>query len=220
METRHGDGSHAVNGNVPARPTSRQGPGPVFGGSSAQSRRVVDRRDDLVASKPCTDRLGIVGRPLADQLFDLGDGQDLAFDQGFGQAFELVAVLFEQAVGAVVGLAEDAADFFVDDLRGVFGVVARLAHLAAQERVLLGVAEEDRADALAHAALGDHDPGQPGRPLQVVGDARPTGRRNQPFGGAAAHVDREHRLDVAPVIADAVFGRAGSGSRPGPGRAG
>ncbi len=54
---------------------------------------------------------------LADQLLDLGDGQDLAFDQGLGQALELLAVLFEEAVGAVVGLAEDAADLLVDDLR-------------------------------------------------------------------------------------------------------
>ena len=114
----------------------------------------------------------IVGRPLADQLFDLGDGQDLALDQGLGQAFQLVAVLFEDAVGAVVGLAEDAADFLVDELGGVLGVVAGLAHLAAEERMFLGGAEEDRADALAHAALGDHQPGQPGRLLQVVGGAR------------------------------------------------
>ena len=34
---------------------------------------------------------------LADQLFDLADGEDLAFDQGLGQPFELVAMLFEQA---------------------------------------------------------------------------------------------------------------------------
>ena len=69
-------------------------------------------------------------------------------------AFQLVAVLLEDAVGAIVGLAEDAADLLVDHLGGVLGVVARLAHLAAEERMLLGVAEEDRADALAHARTG------------------------------------------------------------------
>ena len=73
---------------------------------------------------------------LADQLGDLGLGEDLALDQGLGQALELVAMLFEQAVGMLVGLAEDPADFLVDDLLHVLGVVAGLGHLAAEERVL------------------------------------------------------------------------------------
>ena len=111
-------------------------------------------------------------------------------------------------------------DLFVDELGGVLGMVARFAHLAAEERVLLRVAKEDRADAIAHAALGDHDPGQPGRPLQVIGDARRQVFECQPFGGAAAHVNREHRLDVPPIVADSIFGRAESGSRPAHGRAG
>ena len=98
-------------------------------------------------------------------------------------------MLFEQAIGAIVGLAEDAADFLVDDLRRVLGVVARLAHLAAEERMLLGVAEEDRADPLAHAPLGDHHPGQPGRLLEVVGDARLEVVEDEPLGGPAAHAD-------------------------------
>ena len=66
------------------------------------------------------------------------DGQDLALDQGLGQPLQLVAVLLEQAEGALVGLAEDAGDLLVDDLGGVLGVVAGLAHLAAEEGVLVG----------------------------------------------------------------------------------
>ncbi len=89
------------------------------------------------------------------------------------------------------------ADLFVDELGGVLGMVARLAHLAAEERVLLGVAEEDRPDAIAHAALRDHHAGQPGGPLEVVGNARREVVKRQPLGGAAPQCDRQHRLDVA-----------------------
>ena len=121
----------------PSRPDRRFARASVT--TDCRSRRRSRRGRDV----PAVSRL--VGGALADQLFDLGDGQDLAFDQGLGQAFELVAMFLEQAVGALVGLAEDPGDFLVDDLGGVLGVVAGLAHLAAEERMLLGVAEEDRA---------------------------------------------------------------------------
>ncbi len=157
---------------------------------------------------------------VADQLFDFADREDLALDQGFGQPFELVAMSFEQPVSAFVGFAEDPADFLVDKLRGVLGVVARLAHLAAEERVFLGVADEDRPDAVAHSALRDHQPGQPGGPLEVVGDAGREVVEDEALGRPPAQGDGEHGLDVALVVAHAVFRRAGTASRPGHGRGG
>ncbi len=73
-----------------------------------QSRRIVNRGDDLVAAETVCNVLGGLGWSLADQFFDLGDGKDLALDQGVGQAIELVAVFFQDAIRALVGFAEDA----------------------------------------------------------------------------------------------------------------
>ena len=162
---------------------------------------VVDRRGDLVARG--LDAGTPARLPISSSISR--DGQDLALDQGLGQAFEFVAVLFEEAVGALVGLAEDRRDFLVDDLRGVLGVVAGLAHLAAQERVLLGGAEEDRADALAHAPLGDHHPGQPGGLLQVARGAGGQVVEDEPLGGAAAQRHGQVGLDLALVDPDPVL---------------
>ena len=39
--------------------------------------------------------LAVVADPNADQLGDLAFGQDLAFDQGLGQAFQLIAVFIQ-----------------------------------------------------------------------------------------------------------------------------
>ena len=88
-------------------------------------------------------------------------------------------------------------DLLVDDLGGVLGVVAGLAHLAAEERVLVGVAERDRADPVAHAPLGDHHPGEPGGLLEVVGGAGGQVVVDQPFGRPAAQEPRRAGPDLA-----------------------
>src|SRR5436190_1620292 len=51
---------------------------------------------------------------------------------------------------------------------GLAGSVGGLGQLAGGERGLLRGAEEDRADPLAHAPLGDHHPGQAGGRLEVA----------------------------------------------------
>ena len=106
-------------------------------------------------------------------------------------------MLLEQPIGALVGFAEDAGDLLVDHLGGVLGVVAELGHLAAEERMFLGGAEEDGPDAVAHAALGDHQPGQPGRLLEVLGGADAQLAVDQPLGRPAAHDRIELRQDLA-----------------------
>ncbi len=45
---------------------------------------------------------------------------------------------------------------------------ARLGHLAAQERMVLAVAEGDRPEPLAHAPVGDHPPGELRGLVQIV----------------------------------------------------
>ena len=53
----------------------------------------------------------------------------------------------------------------------LFGVIARMAHVAAQEDLALLLAVLDRAQPFAHAVLGDHGPGDAGGLLDVVGRA-------------------------------------------------
>ena len=73
----------------------------------------------------------------------------------------------------------------------VLGVVALVAHVAAEEDLAVGLAELDRAEPLVHAELRDHRAGDRGRLLDVV--AR-TGRRvveDQLLGDAATQRVRE-----------------------------
>src|SRR5262245_59497770 len=69
--------------------------------------RVVDRGGDFVGAGLVLAVGGGGGGAgaAADQFLDLGDGQDFLLDEGVGQALHLVAMLLEQAVGALVGLA-------------------------------------------------------------------------------------------------------------------
>ena len=62
---------------------------------------------------PSTSARGI----FAQDLLDLLAVQLLLLQQGLDQAVQLVAVSFQQLVGPLVGLAEQALHFLVDDLR-------------------------------------------------------------------------------------------------------
>ena len=71
--------------------------------------------------------------------------------------------------------------------------------------MLLGGAEEHGADALAHPELRDHQPGEPGRLLEVVGRAGAHLVVDQPLGGPTAHDRVQLRQDLAPVVVEAVL---------------
>ena len=92
---RHGDGPRAMQRRCPAGSTIA-GEVPATGAQSVARRVTTDcrsRRRSRRSRARDSEPFLLVGRALADQLLDLGDGQDLAFDQGLGHAFELVAVL-------------------------------------------------------------------------------------------------------------------------------
>ena len=90
------------------------------------------------------------------------------------EVVEDVAVLDEDLPGLVVRGLDELAHLLVDDLRDAFGVVALVAHVAAEEHLAGLLAELDRTDALAHAVLRDHRAGDGRGLLDVVGRA---GRR-------------------------------------------
>ena len=80
-----------------------------------------------------------------------------------------------------------------------------LAHLAADERVLVRGAERDRADPLAHAPLRHHPPGEPGRLLQVHRGAGGLVVVDEALGGASAQQHAEAGEHLALAVAEAIF---------------
>ena len=99
---------------------------------------------------------GRVGRRRSG-LEDLGDlrlVERLLVEQREDQRVEDVAVLLEDVEGLLVGRGDEALDLLVD-LRGdVLGVVALVADVAAEERLGVGVAELDRAEASRSCRTG------------------------------------------------------------------
>ncbi len=82
-----------------------------------------------------------------------------------------IAVGDQDVEGFLMGRFDEAADLFVDGARDLFGVVAGVPHVAAQEHLPLPLAVLDRAEALRHAVLGDHRPRDTRGLLDVVGRA-------------------------------------------------
>ena len=150
----------------------------------------------ISSSRSWASRARSSGDAFADQLFDLGDGQDLALDQGLGQALELVAVLLEQAVGALVGLAKDPADFFIDEL----GVCSEWSRGSLISRPRNGCSSESRMNTGPTRSLMPHcvtiSRASRVARFEVVGDAGAQIVEDQALGRAAAHANGEHGLDV------------------------
>src|SRR4051812_50081734 len=76
----------------------------------------------------------------------------LALDEDLGDRAQLVAVLGEQVLGALVRGLDDAADLLVDLARDLVRVVGLRRGLAAQARLAVGVGEDPPAEPLAPAA--------------------------------------------------------------------
>ena len=120
---------------------------------------------------------------------------------------ERVAVLDQDLPRLVVRGLDQVAHLGVDVGGDVFGVVALMAVVAAEERLGVARAVLDRAELGAHAVLGDHRPGQLRGLLDVVGRA---GRRlveDQLLGGATAERVDELVEDLRAGLGVAVFER-------------
>ena len=87
-------------------------------------------------------------------------------------------MLDQHLPGLVVRSLDQPAHLAVDDGGHGLGVVALVAHVAAEEHLPRRAAELDGADLLAHAELRDHLAGQAGRLLDVV---------RGPGGGVVEH---------------------------------
>src|SRR6478672_9323467 len=117
----------------------------------------------------------------------------LALDEDLADRPEVLAVLREDVLGALVGGLDDPADLVVDLARDLVGVVGLGRELAAQERLAVVVAEHARAEALAHAEAHDHLLRGGRDLLEVVRGAGRDLAEDDLLGGAAAERHR-HRV--------------------------
>ena len=85
-------------------------------------------------------------------------------------ALQDVAIAVEHLEGGFVGVVDKAADLGIDLASGFLGVIAVLGDFAAEEDLLLLLAEGERTE-LAHAPLADHLAGNFGGALDIVAGA-------------------------------------------------
>src|SRR5215207_5183044 len=108
-----------------------------------------------------------IDRAAAQERLDLVAAQSLIFEQRLGKRLELLAMLLEQALGAVIALLDDAADFLVDRLRGLVRHVLLPIDRIAEEHLFVGLRILQRAERIRHAPPGDHVAGETGRIADV-----------------------------------------------------
>ena len=137
-----------------------------------------------------------------DDQLDLGGVQGLALEQGGCHAVHDVLVGLEDRVGRLVAGVDEGANLGVDLLGGVVGEVAVLGDLAAEEDLLLLLAEGHRTE-LRHAELADHLAGEFGGALDVVAGAGGHLLEEDLFGAAAAHEGGEPGFEI--LLGDGVL---------------
>ena len=113
----------------------------------------------------------------------------LALEQHAGHEIHLIGVGGQNRVGPIVGLLHDLGHLFIDATGRLLGVILGVAVVAAQEHLVVGLAEHLGAQR-AHAVLGDDGAGHLARALKVVGGAGGDVVAEDLLGHAAAH---EHR---------------------------
>src|SRR6266516_371578 len=94
--------------------------------------------------------------------------QRFALEQCRGQAIERGAPLGQDPLGFTIGVRENIPHFLVHDLGRAVRDFPPLHHFAAQEDLLLAVADRDGADDRAHAELRHHAPRDVGRLLDIL----------------------------------------------------
>src|ERR1700749_300414 len=130
----------------------------------------------------------VVERESGDDAANLHGLERLAVEQSLCESNHRVAVLLDDVARAAVLLADDVLDLLVYLYGRVFREVAVLRYLAAEEDLLLLLAEGERPQ-VRHAVLADHRARQLRRTLDVVGRARRDASKEDLFGEAAAHQD-------------------------------
>ena len=112
----------------------------------------------------------------------------------------------EHLAAAVLFVAEDVLDLFVDDARGLVGVVAGVHEVLAEEHRALR-APRHRTDAIRHAPLAHHLAGELGVADEVVLRAGRLVAEDELLGDAAAEAHDERVDDVLALVDVALLER-------------
>src|SRR5215218_4764230 len=176
-------------------------------GAAAVGADVAGRRGHDAAGRPLDHR----GEDLGQLL--LADGLLLhqRLDHGVGH----VAVGGQDLLGLGVGLVDQPPHLLVDLEGDLLGVVLLVAEVAAQEHVLLLGAEDQGAEAVAHAVLADHLAGHLGGLLDVVGGAGGRVEEPQLLGHPAAEQHGQLVDHLAPGDQELVLDREAEGPAEG-----
>src|ERR671918_751271 len=162
------------------------------GADATVGRRCLDRlrrRVDgttlrrLAGGRTCPRRTAVALAHRGEDLGDLLLVERLALEQGPHQTIEDVAVLDQDVERFLVRGLDEPANLLVDLAGDILGVVALVAHVAAEEGFGPVGAELDRTQPLGHAVLGDHAAGQGARPLDVLLGTRGGVVEDQFLGG-------------------------------------
>src|SRR5207302_3447728 len=122
-----------------------------------------------ISGPPSSSRRGSFGEGArAEDPRDLLGVQRLALEQRAGERVQLLDVLLEDLSRAAGTLHDDALDLAVDGQRRLLAVVLGARDLAAEEDVLLVLAEGERAELVGHTPLADHLTRHLRRLLEVV----------------------------------------------------
>src|SRR5215510_14049758 len=128
--------------------------------SASTARRVTPSRGPLCG------RRGFLEGAGAENAGDLLTVEGLALEHGARQRVELLDVVLEDLLGAARGVHHDPFDLAVDQQGRLLAIVLLSGLLAAQEDVLLVLAEGERPELVGHAPLADHLAGHLGGLLE------------------------------------------------------
>ena len=128
----------------------------------------------------------IVEKRLASSAVDR-----LALEKNARHEVHLIAMRAQDLVGAVVRFLHDARNLIVDAARRLLGVILRVAVIAAEEHLVVGLAEHLRAERRGHAVLRHHRARHLRRTLEVVARARGHVVAEDFLRHTAAHEDRQ-----------------------------
>src|SRR5438270_2840494 len=128
-------------------------------------------------------------------------------EQRVGHLHQPRLVLHEDLVRAVVRLGDEALHLVVDLQRGVLAVILVLRDLAAEEDLLLLLAEGERSHRVAHAPLAHHAARELRGALEIVAGARGEAIHRDLLGDAAAEQDRDLVVQVIARVIVLLVGR-------------
>ena len=136
---------------------------------------------------------------IVEQRVACGAVHRLALEQHFGHQMHLVGVLGQDLIRRIVRLLHQTSHFLVDALRRLGRVVLRVAVIATQEHLVVGLAERLLAQRVGHSVARHHLARLLGGTLEIIACAGGDVAAENLLGDATAHEDGQivHHLVAA-----------------------